>query len=73
MPQYAKEVFDISLYVIRNFQGYKSRAVKKLDDFCLRYPMFRKRLESFLLKNFKSYFWKLMPFPHRNFLQYYQI
>lgn len=69
---FAQRVFNLSLYLIGNFRGFMNEAVKILDDFCSCYPMFRKSLEKFLLKNYNRYFWKLEPYPHRNPLQYYK-
>lgn len=70
--RFAKQIFEISLYLIKNFKGFLNEAVECLDDFCSCYPMFRKPLENFLLKNFDRYFWRLEPFPYRNPLQYYK-
>lgn len=69
---FAKKVFELSLYLISNFRGYINEAVVNLDEFCQSYPMFRKRLENFLLKNFDRYFWKLNPYPHRVPIEYYK-
>lgn len=70
--RFAKQVFEISLYLIKNFKGFLNEAVECLDDFCSCYPMFQRPLENFLLKNFDRYFWGLEPFPYRNPLQYYK-
>lgn len=69
---FAKKVFAISLYLIGNFRGYITEVVEILNDFCQCYPMFRKKLENFLFKNFDRYFWKLNPYPHRVPLEYYK-
>ena len=71
-PQFAQEIFDISLYLIGNFREYMNTAVKCLDRFCLNYPKFRQPLAKFLLKNFDRYLWKLEPFDHRTPLPYYK-
>lgn len=71
-PQFAQEIFDISLYLIGNFREYMNTAVKCLDRFCLNYPKFRQPLAKFLLKNFDRYLWKLEPFDHRTALPYYK-
>ena len=71
-PQFAQEIFDISLYLIGNFREYMNTAVKCLDRFCLDYPKFRQPLANFLLKNFDRYLWKLEPFDHRTALPYYK-
>lgn len=54
-PQFAKKVFEISLYMIGNFRGFMDVAMESLDDFCQCYPMFGKSLENFLLKNFEHF------------------
>ncbi len=69
-PQYAKEMFNISLYILKNFIGSFRIAVRCLDDFCQNFPMFQKPLENFLLKNFDRYF--LNPYEYRISLQYYR-
>lgn len=71
-PQFAQEIFDISLYLISNFREYMNTAVKCLDRFCLNYPTFRQALANYLLKNFDRYLWKLEPFDHRTPLPYYK-
>ena len=71
-PQLAKQLFDVSLYIIGNFRGYMGEAVRDLSDFCVCYPTFYKSLESYLFKNFDRYFWKLNPYDFRQPMKYYQ-